>query len=203
VNDFAELFLSGEPEPVPEPVPEADSPPWFGPPEDELGTCLPVSLVVGRSENGVIALRSIAVFSTGLSLDLFAVARGISLSKVSTFFHEQHNFGSEDGIPDGLIRVGLKYDDGTRVSNISDRRRAWQTEGEPDGPVLVNRHGGSSQGGGGRVTMTQTHWLWPLPPAAPLELFVEWPALDVSLSSTQLDGRAIAQAAAQSQSLWS
>jgi hypothetical protein len=32
-------------------------PPWMGPPEDELGAVVPLALVIGRSENGVVALR--------------------------------------------------------------------------------------------------------------------------------------------------
>jgi hypothetical protein len=202
MTDFAAMFQSAEPEPAPEAPPEAPTPAWFGPPDDELGICIPASLVVGRSENGVIALQSIIVFSTGALLGLVAVARGLSDSKANALFHDQHNPGSDEGIPDGFIRLGLEYPDGTRVSNLADRRRIWQTDHEPDSPVLVQRGGGSSNSGGGRVSMNATHWLWPLPPAAPLELFVEWPALGVALSNATLNGDAIAKAAAQTHQLW-
>lgn len=116
--------------------------------------CVPVSLVVGRSENGVIALQSITVFSSGVLLDLVAVARGLSNSKANALFHDQHNPGPEDGIPDGFIRLGLEYPDGTRVSNLADRRRIWQPDHEPDS-VLIQRGGGGSSGGGGRVSSTR------------------------------------------------
>lgn len=202
MDDFAEMFPIGEPEPERDPEPDYTSPVWFGPPADELGTCLPASRVVGRSDNGAIALRSIVVYTTGLNLDLVAVARGISGSRAATFFHGIHGFELEDEISDAFIRVGLEYDDGSRVSNISGVRRMWQTKKEPDGPVLVQHGGGGGQAGGGRVQVDATHWLWPLPPAAPLSLFVAWPAVDIGLSSTQLDGHAITEAAAKSQSLW-
>jgi hypothetical protein len=202
MSDFAALFQNSEPGPDPVAAQETPTPAWFGPPDDELGACVPASLVIGRSDNGVIALQSITAYSTGALLNLIAVARGLSNSKANVLFHDQHNPGSEDGIPDGYIRLGVEYPDGTRVSNLGDRRRIGQNDDEPDSPVLVQRGGGSSSGGGGRVSMNATHWLWPLPPAAPLRLFVEWPALGIALSNATLDGHTIAIAAAQTQQLW-
>jgi len=43
-------------------------PPWFGPPNDELGVVVPLGLVIARSENGVVALSHATVYSTGLVL---------------------------------------------------------------------------------------------------------------------------------------
>ena len=200
VGDFAAMFPLPEPESEPDP-PDYTPPVWFGPPDDELGTCLPMSRVIGRSDNAAIALRSIVAFSTGVSLDLVAVARGLSNAKMATMFHGLHGFDSEAEIADSFLRIGLRYADGTRVSNTSGRR-SRHGESEPEGPVLFPHQSGGSQTGGGNVSMSATHWLWPLPPLAPLELFVEWPAFDIGLTGTQLDGHAIAQAAATSPSLW-
>lgn len=108
----------------------------------------------------------------------------------------------DDELPDGFLRVGVEYEDGTRISNLGGRRRLWATDREPEGPILLPRGGGSGQAGGGRVTMNPGLWLWPLPPAARLDLAVEWPAFGLMLSRAELDGAAIVQAAARSQPLW-
>jgi hypothetical protein len=51
--------------------------------------------------------------------------------------------------------------------------------------------------------MHRNYWLWPLPAAGAIRVFVEWPALDIELTGTDVDGTAIVRAAAESQSLWS
>jgi len=50
--------------------------------------------------------------------------------------------------------------------------------------------------------MNPAYWLWPLPPSGTLHLFVEWPSLGIALSSADLDGSAIVDAASNSQPLW-
>ena len=137
MSDFAAMFQSSEPEPDPEGAPEAPTPAWFGPPDDELGTCVPASLVVGRSENGVIALQSITVFSTGARLDLVAVARGLSNSKANALFHDQHNPASEDGIPDGypprprVSRWHARLESRRPAPHLATRPRARFTRAYP------------------------------------------------------------------------
>jgi hypothetical protein len=201
VGDFVDVFgvdAGGEPDEEPEYL----QPAWFGPPQDELGVCLPVSRVLGRSDRAVIALKSITVHSTGMLLELVAVARGLRQAEANGLFHQQHLADPEEGLPDGFIRVGLEYGDGTRVSNL-DRRHLWQSDQEPDGPVLYQASGGGGQTGRGGVSMSPAYWLWPLPPAGSLDLAVEWPALGIKLSRTQFEGDAIAGTAQRARSLWS
>lgn len=45
-------------------------------------------------------------------------------------------------------------------------------------------------------------WLWPLPPAEPFELAVEWPFGGIDLRFTELDGAAVVAVARRSVSLW-
>ena len=54
------------------------SPPWWGPPEEELGVAVPQGVVLGRSERGVIALSHTLVYSTGIMFEFVALARGLS-----------------------------------------------------------------------------------------------------------------------------
>ena len=181
---------------------EQPQPEWFGPPEGELGECVPLSVVVGRSEKTVVALQHVTAFSTGVTLDLVAAARGLRRSETNRLFHEQHVADYDEGLPDGFLRLGIELADGSRASNVADRRALWRHDAEPRGPVLVQRGGGGGSAGSGRVTMNPAYWLWPLPPAGPLRLFVEWPALGIPLSSAELDSSAVLAAAARSQPLW-
>ena len=181
---------------------EVTQPAWLGPPEDELGVVVPQALVVGRSQAGVVALRYVTAFSTGLVLDLVAAARGLKESRIQALFHEQHVANPEEGLPDGFLRVGVEYADGRQASNLSGQHRFWQTNSEPESPVLFQAGGGGGSAGSGRVKMNPGYWLWPLPPSATLRLFVEWPAVEIALSSVELAGEPLLEAASRSKSLW-
>jgi hypothetical protein len=68
--------------------------------------------------------------------------------------------------------------------------------------VLMQSGGGGGSAESGRVTMNNAYWLWPLPPSGTLHLFVEWPRLGIALSSADLDGDAIRNAASGSEPFW-
>jgi hypothetical protein len=178
-------------------------PAWFGPPEDELGVCVPLAVVVGRSDKAVVALRHVTAYSTGITLDLIAAGRDLREAVAQRLFHEQHIAEMDEDLPEGFLRVGIEFPDGRRISNLSHRPDLWQQpEQEPEGPVLMQSGGGGGSAGAGRVTMNPAYWVWPLPPSGTLRLFVEWPGLGVTLSSADLDGNAILEAAPRSQPLW-
>ena len=199
IEQFRMVASQGQTEPA---EPEVIPPAWLGPPEDELGVAVPQSLVVGRSADGVVALRQLTAFSTGLLLDLVAVARGLEALRTQALFHEQHVADPGEGLPDGFLRVGVEYPDGRQAANVADRRALWQTDGEPEAPVLFQAGGGGGSAGGGRVKMNPAYWLWPLPPAGSLRLFVEWPVVGIELSSVGLSCAPLLEAAARSQDLW-
>lgn len=181
---------------------EVTAPAWFGPPQDELGVVVPQSLVVGRSTNGVVALRYVTAFSRGLLLDLIAGARGLKESRAQALFHEQHVVDLEEGLPAGFLRVGVEYPDGRQASNLAGHHRHWHGDSEPEGPVLFQGGGGGGSAGSGRMTMNPGYWLWPLPPPGTLRVFVEWPAVEIELSSVELETGPLLEASARSQPLW-
>lgn len=181
---------------------EITAPTWFGPPQDELGVVVPQSLVVGRSTNGVIALRYVTAFSKGLLLDLLAGARDLKESRAQALFHEQHAVDAEEGLPAGFLRVGVEYPDGRQASNLAGHHWHWHADSEPEGPVLFQGGGGGGSAGGGRVTMNPGYWLWPLPPKGTLRLFVEWPVVEIELSSIELASELLLEASSMSRMLW-
>jgi hypothetical protein len=114
MGGFIQMFSSsgegGESEPESHPA----TPPWFGPPADELGECVPLSLVVASSEQAVVALRGATAYSTGTTFDLLAAGRGLTDAKTNRLFHEQHLVGDEDEPPAGFLRIGFELADGRR-----------------------------------------------------------------------------------------
>lgn len=177
-------------------------PPWFKP-EDELGVPVPLGGVIARSERSVVALAQVVAHSSGVSLEFLALARGLKQPEANRIFHEQHLFDESDP-SDTFLRIGLELADGARVSNLGGHRglrRAFSGE-EPNGPILMPSGGGSGNGSPDSVAMRPGYWLWPLPPAGTLRVWCEWPALEIPLSSLELDADAIRNASRRALSLW-
>jgi hypothetical protein len=195
VSSFNQIFSfshdpgTGEQESVPY-VP----PPWQAPPEDELGTYVAVSTILGRSEQAVVALAGAVAYSSGVTLDVRAVARGMRERDANRFFHEQHLFDPEEEPSPAFLRLGIELPGGERVSNLEGRRQRF-AESEPGSAVLVPSGGGGGSSGGGRVSMRPSYWLWPLPAAGALTFFVEWPAVEIALTRTEVDTAPILAAA--------
>ncbi len=196
---FNQIFA--RPEEGPDPEPAWAPPAWFGPPDGELGECVPLSLVLARSERAVVALRSATAYATGVVFHLEASARGLSEREGNRLFQEQHFVGDEEP-SDAMLRFGVELADGARASNLDRGRRPFDSAAEPDGPVLNPCGGGGGTAGGDRVEMHHDYWLWPLPTPRTLRVYVEWPALEISLSSAELEIAPLLEAAARSQSLW-
>jgi hypothetical protein len=175
---------------------------WFGPPDGELGEAVPLSVVLGRSERAVVALRSATAYSTGSVLHFVAVARGLAQRETNRLFHDQHLGGNEDEVSDAFLRVGVELADGVGVSNLGLAQPLSDSAVEPPGPVLSPTSGSGGHVGGGGFDLRQSYWLWPLPPPGPLRVFVEWPALGIDLASTELDARPLRDAAERSRALW-
>jgi hypothetical protein len=187
-----------------EPPEEPRSPRWFGPPDDELGVVLPEAVVLAHSGRGVVALSHAVAYSTGVSFEFVARARRLSQAEANRVFHEQHMFEEKD-LPDALLRIGLELADGSRVSNLGGWRaqgRLMDPDTEPVDPVLLPHAGGGGSSTGGQVTMRPGYWLWPLPPPGPLRISCEWPLVDIELTTVEIDGTALADAARQPRSLW-
>jgi hypothetical protein len=184
------------------PAHEVVSPPWYGPPEHELGIVVPQSLVAARSMRGAIALRFVVAFSTGLLLDLVATARGLRESRIQATFHQQLLGDPDEDLPDAFLRVGVEYPDGRQASNLANRSGTWVGPNEPAGPVLVYAAGGGGSGGTGRLRLNPGYWLWPLPSSGSLGLFVEWPEVEIELSFVEIPCAPLLEAAARSEPLW-
>jgi hypothetical protein len=204
VSGFIDMFSFGQDEEESASPEEPRRPPWFGPPDDELGVVVPKGVVLGRSDRAVVALSHAVAYSTGVAFDFLARARGLARSESNRVFHEQHMFEEED-LPDTLLRIGFELADGRRVSNLGGRRahrKLMSPDAPPDGPLLLPHAGGGGNAGSGQVTMKPGYWLWPLPPSGPVRISCEWPFVGIPLTTIEIDGRALLDAASQARSVW-
>jgi hypothetical protein len=206
-SNFTQMFPSagGDDQGDEEESEQPAMPAWFGPPEDELGAVLPLGLVVGRSERGVVALPHATAYSSGVAFNVFALARGLSGAQSNRLFHDQHFVEEGAEPPEAFLRVGLELPGEARVSNLGGRMGRWRhlkPGEEPDEPVFFENGGGGGSSVGGRVTMRPAFWLWPLPEPGTIRVFCEWPAVDIPLSTVDIDGGDLVAAVKSITPLW-
>ena len=178
--------------PSPAPVPSRPHHPW-DPPEAELpGVVAFRTLVLARTERAAVAVTGLSAYSAGF--EIFVTGR--FRPGTDTGPGERGPGGPGSGGPLRSFRFGLQLADGTKV--IGERGgRGPDGDAEPDGPVLRMFLGGGSP----RSSLSRW-WVWPLPPAGPLEFVCEWPLLGIPESRAGLDAQSILDAAGQSIRLW-
>lgn len=177
-------------------------PPWFGPPDSELGVAVPLRTMLVSRPRVVVAVVDCVAYSSGFRF-------GVSIRSKDDIDHRSLGFGPPtEREAKGTLRVGVRFADGRAAttqahggsSEVVAYYTAWREGHEPEvpaGPVIAH-----SSGGGGGKQFDWHYWIWPLPPDGPLTLSFEWLAGGVGLSSTDVDGGAILRAGATSKSLW-
>jgi hypothetical protein len=203
---FFEPLPAGE-EPAPRRLPERS--PWSGPPPLETGAVLAVERMVARSANVVMRVPVIRSFRTGCMIDVEVVSRQGTLSDDDWWdLHlsvHRGLFVSPGGnqLPDKLLRLGVRYADGTKATTIEQHRRQAPAPADPPtGPLLSWSPGSSGMHGRELGFSGFGLWLWPLPPAETFEFAVEWPSGGIELTIAELDGAAIVAAAGRSGYYW-
>ncbi len=154
-------------------------------PQNELPVPLPENVLLSRTDDAVVALVGMRVYSTGLAFDLAVRVRPGSLSGI-----ELHDvlWRHSPGAPPLLL--GLELADGTRVHDVGESARS--------GDVVLSQRGGT----GSEHSVDHSWWLSPLPPAGPLTVVVRVPDLGLPETATVLDGTAIRAAADRVVILW-
>ena len=203
---FFEPLPAGE-EPAPRRLPERS--PWSGPPPLETGAVLAVERMVARSANVVVRVPVIRAFRTGCMIDVEVVSRQGTLSDDDWWdLHlsvHRGLFVSPGGnqLPDKLLRLGVRYADGTKATTIEQHRRQTTASADPPAGPLLSWSPGSSGMHGRELGFSGFGlWLWPLPPAETFEFAVEWPLGGIELTIAELDGAAIVAAAGRSANYW-
>ena len=191
----ASFFPSADDEPQPHEqfVPK----PWWQPPADEFPARVPVREFLARTPSAVIVVSHVDVFSLGMTIQIDWEVRRLEQSRSEWHLMLQ---GDHFSPTPEMLRFGVALANGATATTVDQRRPDTFTT-EPDGWSLMNTQGG---GGGDdrRYSGSTGLWLWPLPPAGPIELVGEWGARGVAESRIMLDGAALLERVAAVQPLW-
>jgi len=174
-----------------EPPPRQRRPRWVAPPENELGSVVPISLVLARTDELALVLSFVVAYSTG-----FALRLGLRLHPDAAI--DPRSFMPLHGRPwsgEEPLRFGVEFSDGLKATNLGPRRPP--AEGEP--PITLTMNGG---GGGGGLSFDFSYWVSPLPPPDKITFAVAWPSRAISETQRVLDTAPILEAAALSEQLW-
>jgi hypothetical protein len=120
----------------------AVSPPaWLGPPRNVLPGIAPVTLIVARSDQTVVAVTGVQAYPAGFGFTLNLRLRTVSAREEQQFPYLVDRAPFEaDPLPDEFLRLGVQFADGRKATNLD--RPPYGLEGqEPDRPVL-HQHGG-------------------------------------------------------------
>lgn len=199
-------FFPRDPEIVEPEEPESAQPQWWAPPEDELPVLFPVSEILAATDHVAIALLGVRVHRDGME---FAVERKLrrqelpmtDWGELCAQFMEHWPTGGATA-PADRLRFGLVLGDGEKVlADQSLFAGGVDPTIAPTGHTLTRRGGGG--GGGGRsYSASDALWLWPAPPAGPIELVMQWPALGIGERHLVLDGTEMLAHIPQVQPLW-
>lgn len=159
----------------------------MNPPENEVPVALAWTAVVARSADIAVAVVGARAYGNGIALDLAVRARARP-------DHVHGLFEAVDGYGTDRLLLGLEYADGRTTSGPPGPPLDDLPE---DAPLL--HHGG---GYGGDLSVDQTYFLSPLPPAGPVAFYCAWPSMGVAETRTEFDGSGLAEAVRRVEVLW-
>jgi hypothetical protein len=199
---MSEDFFEPPPPPEPEPEPEPRSlPPWIGAPRGVLPGVVALELIIARTDQVAVCITRLSAYATGFEFELHTKAApdldelDIDPLLFGPHRHRRRRRGSpEHSMPDDMLRFGIQFSDGRKATNTG---ALHHLDEPPTGPVM---HPGGGSGGGG--DWRQDNWVWPLPPPGPLLFVCEWPAMEIAVSTAEIDAQLVIDAASRAQALF-
>jgi hypothetical protein len=165
-------------------------PDWAQSPDNQLGTSVPLRLLLVRTPSLALLVDQFVTYTTGFSFRLAGRSRlGAQLADRRRF---ETVFGPAQGDMTGLL-LGIEFANGRKATNL----RHGPTQDDDPGPVLMGAGGGA---GGGRFDLG--FWVWPLPPDGPLAFAVQWTAQGIELTRAEVEASPLRAAGALSEPLW-
>jgi len=171
----------------------------FDPPTAQwIGGVVPVEVVVARSDQAAVVVRSLVAYPDGFAFTLDAfLHRSVKLKRDRRGpFHHHDPWGDDGPIGDETLRFGISWPDGGRATNLDRWGRGWEDATEP-------AHGleSGSSGGGGREYSWE-YWAWPLPVEGELRFICEWPGFKIPETAAAVAGGALIDAARRAFPVW-
>jgi hypothetical protein len=178
-------------EPVNAPFPRFDEYgiplPW----EEGLGQTVFKDVVLAKGIDGLLMLRSLIAFPRVMTLTIVALFRNPLVKGDGTLGDNCPTFSpqvSGEPLGTGIVLIGLRFSDGTRLRNLDDRGSVGNLEG---------------LGGCGFGFTAQYEFFTLLPPPGELELWTAWPAAGIPETRILLDATQIVKAAGALEPPWS
>jgi hypothetical protein len=176
---------------------EPARPPWFGPPDDEVGVVIVIERAVARTQQALVSVRSTTVYREGFSVAVAAYRAVASEDDDELDLWDDMAFMRGRGADaDEVLRFGVEFANGSKATNL-DRFPQVKRGELPSSPVLT---GGPQGGGGSRTDLS--YWVWPLPPPGPLAFVCEWPSEAIPVSRIVIEGDVVRDAAVQARRIW-
>ena len=158
---------------------------WHMPPPMVGGQALgPV--VIARSDRGVLIVRHVLAFPTGVVIEVEAHGRG---TYDSTSFRDPTA---------RALWFSVRFDDG-RETDLDDDFGLRDGQGP-----MLHAYATESSGGGPDAAedIQMKLWLWPLPPPGPVTLTCSWGRVGISGAELVLDGDSLRSAAEHAEPFW-
>jgi hypothetical protein len=167
----------------------------MGAPRGVLPGTAPIELVLARNARAAVAVTKFGACPEGFDFDLVVLAADREEELDPMVMGYMRRPGRRGGTQEEMLRFGMQFADGSKVTNLSGPRFGAPGGGErPPGPVLQGNGGG---GGGGE--WHHRYWVWPLPPPGPLAFVCEWPAAGIELTRVEIDAQPLIDAAGRAQ----
>jgi hypothetical protein len=153
-----------------------------------------VGAVIGRTAHTAVRITFAEVYPRGVAIEVQAL-----LDPSGPDVDALHRHFGRPGRTSSDLRLGMLWPDGRRTETASEWYHGPHQEVEPrDGNLMLRMHGG----GGGGLAWHWRAWLWPLPPAGPVEVYLRWDARDIPETMTTIDLTPVVAAAADAEELW-
>ncbi|KAB2352521.1 hypothetical protein [Actinomadura rudentiformis] len=146
-------------------------PAWAGPDDNEVGGVVPIERVIARNSNVAVIIPGARAYRTGCMLNVeIACKRGDMSADDWWQLHTSVTFSmdmpvSGGGLPDRLLRFGVRFRDGTKATTLQ-RHPSASRDDPPAGPLLMSLPFAFGMSGPG-VSNELGLWLWPAPPTSP------------------------------------
>jgi hypothetical protein len=204
-------FFEPPPRPPRPHKPPRRTPEWFAPPDNVAPGVAALELMLVNTGEFAMYVSTVLAYPNGFELTLLMRARQEFADEREEFWpmgmsmrrwHAYRGGAATDAIPPELLRFGLQFSDGSKVTNVGSSPFPTAFDEEigdkpPRGPTMMQQGGG-----GGGASYEQTYWVQPLPPAGELVFACEWPQRQIPLTTATIDADVILEAAARAVELW-